>query len=129
MKKSRFIKLVLITAALASCNRPQKENEWASGSRKKVYMRSDSTASYTRRPNNSWLWYYAFRPYGYYSRGQYYRQGYFSRGINEESNVGRNSFKSSAVTRGGFGHSSAGGGAGSHSVSRGGFGGHASSSS
>lgn len=128
MKKSKFIKLVLISAALASCNRPQKETEWGSGSHNNVYMRSDSTASYTRRPNNSWLWYYAFRPYGYYSRGQFYRQGYYSGGISEASNVGHNSAKSSGITRGGFGYSG-GEGSGGHSVSRGGFGGHGSSSS
>ena len=109
MKKSKYIQLVLITAALASCNQPKKEDEWSSGN--KVYLRSDTAAPYTHaRPHhggggglaNMLLWYYAFRPYGNYNNGAYQRAGYYSNGINPASNVGNNSFKS-AVTRGGFG--------------------------
>lgn len=103
MKKSKYIELVLITAVLASCNRPN--NDWESGN--KVYMRSDTTAPYNRAHRhggvgNALLWYYAFRPYGNFSNGRYERAGYYSRGLSESSNIGSNSFKS-AVARGGFG--------------------------
>ncbi len=104
MKKSKYIELVLITAALASCNKPQKD--WESGN--KVYMRSDTTAPYSRAHYHHGsgisplLWYYAFRPYGNYYNGHYQRAGYYSSGLRESSNIGSNGFKSAAV-RGGFG--------------------------
>jgi hypothetical protein len=103
MKKSKYVQLVLITATLASCNRPNKE--WTSGN--KVYMRSDTTAPYTHARHHggvgtALLWYYAFRPYGNYSNGVYQRAGYYSNALHESSNVGRNAFKG-AVSRGGFG--------------------------
>ena len=102
MKKSKYIELVLITAVLASCNRPNKD--WESAN--KVYMRSDSTAPYTRAHHSgvgtALLWYYAFRPYGNYRNGRYERAGYYSGALGERSNIGSNSFKS-AVSRGGFG--------------------------
>ena len=102
MKKSKYIELVLITAVLASCNRPNKD--WESAN--KVYMRSDSTAPYSRTHHssggNAFLWYYAFRPYGNYSNGHYERAGYYSGALSRNSNIGSNSFKS-AVARGGFG--------------------------
>lgn len=75
-------------------------------------MRGDSTAQYSRAyhgGSNPWLWYYAFRPYGYYSGGSYHHTGYYSGGISESANVGRSSTKS-GVVRGGFG-------SGSHSFS------------
>ena len=103
MKKSKYISLVLITAALASCNK--KEKEWNQGE-PKVYMRSDSTAAYSHSHMNNLarigLWYYAFRPYGYYNNGNYSRYGYYSSGIQESSNIGRSASKSSVI-RGGFG--------------------------
>ncbi|XZF15135.1 hypothetical protein ACTHGU_03290 [Chitinophagaceae bacterium MMS25-I14] len=107
MKKSKEIQLILITAALASCNRPA-QNEWTSGE-KRVYMRSDSTAGYARTHTGSGyhgggLWYYAFRPYGNYDNGRYQRAGYYSGAIGEHANVGSNGFKG-AVSRGGFGRS------------------------
>jgi len=104
MKKSKYINLVLITAALASCNRPNKD--WESGN--KVYMRSDTTAPYSRAHHSNGgigtalLWYYAFRPYGNYNNGRYQRTGYYSGGINERSNIGSNISKG-AISRGGFG--------------------------
>ncbi len=108
MKKTKYIELVLITAALASCSQPQKKEDWESGN--KVHIRSDSTAPYTRvhRHNSmggvgtALLWYYAFRPYGNYNNGNYQRAGYYSSAINKSSNIGSNGFKSSVV-RGGFG--------------------------
>jgi hypothetical protein len=105
MKKSKCIELVLITAALASCNQPKK-NDWDDNN--KVHVRSDTTAPYTRVHHNgagigtALLWYYAFRPYGNYRNGEYQRAGYYSGAINSRSNIGSNSFKG-AVTRGGFG--------------------------
>ena len=102
MKKSKYINLVLITSLLASCHKPQKE--WEDGS--KVYMRSDTTAPYTRTHHagigTALLWYYAFRPYGNFGGGGYQRAGYYSGAINRQSNIGNNSFKG-AVSRGGFG--------------------------
>jgi hypothetical protein len=106
MKKSTHIQLVLITAALASCQQPK--NEWESTN--KVHVRGDSTAPYTTVRHhsgvgNALLWYYAFRPYGQYYNGQYRHAGYYSNAIRPHSNIGSNSFKGSVV-RGGFGHSS-----------------------
>jgi len=104
MKKSKYIELVLITAVLASCNKPN--NEWESGN--KVYMRSDTMAPYSRARSHhggvgtALLWYYAFRPYGNYSNGRYQRAGYYSGGLSQRANIGTNGFKS-AVSRGGFG--------------------------
>lgn len=103
MKKSKCIELVLITAALASCNRPNRE--WQGGA--KTYLRSDTTAPYTRAHHGSGvgsalLWYYAFRPYGNYYNGSYQRAGYYSGALRQSSNIGSNGFKG-AVTRGGFG--------------------------
>ncbi|MCP9751853.1 hypothetical protein [Ferruginibacter sp. HRS2-29] len=110
MKKSSTVKLILITAALASCNQKKKEPEWGEGS--KTYVRGDSTAPYTRTHYGhggnglltAALWYYAFRPYGNYSNGNYTRAGYYSSAISQRSNIGSNGFKGS-VTRGGFGRS------------------------
>lgn len=104
MKKSRYIELVLITAALAGCNQPQKN--WDQNN--KVHLRSDTTAPYTRVYHHggvigsALLWYYAFRPYGNYNNGNYQRAGYYSGGISSYSNIGSNGFKGSVV-RGGFG--------------------------
>lgn len=105
MKKSKYIELALITAALASCNRPSKE--WQNGSGK-TYLRSDTTAPYTRAHHgvgNAFLWYYAFRAYGNYNNGAYRRAGYYSGAIHQSSNIGNNGYKG-AVSRGGFGRGS-----------------------
>lgn len=107
MKKSKAINLVLITAALAACNQPAK-NDWDNNA--KVHLRSDTSAPYTRVHHSgagigtALLWYYAFRPMGNYNNNQYQRAGYYSGGIATSSNIGRNNFKG-AVSRGGFGRS------------------------
>lgn len=113
MKKSKIVSLVLITAALASCKNEAEKNgasgDWGDEkSGKKVYMRSDSTAQYTRTHHSGMgmgtmlLWYYAFRPY---SNSYGYRSGYYSGGLSHRSNVGSNPSKS-GISRGGFGRSS-----------------------
>jgi len=107
MKKSKAVQLILITAALASCHEKRKEKDWGETN---VYMRSDTTAGYARANHHgagigtAFLWYYAFRPYGYYSRGNYYRSGYYSSAINQRANIGTSATKSNIV-RGGFGSS------------------------
>jgi hypothetical protein len=108
MKKSKCVELVLISAALASCQ--QKEPEWQAGG-SKTYLRSDTTAPYTQARHHGGsgagllLWYYAFRPYGNYGMNGYQRAGYYSNGLHHSSNIGSNSFKGT-VSRGGFGRRS-----------------------
>jgi hypothetical protein len=104
MKKSKYIQLVLITAALASCNQAKKP-DWDDNA--KLHIRSDSTAPYTNVHHHgglgtALLWYYAFRPYGNYNNGFYQRAGYYSDAITS-SNIGTNGFKA-AVSKG-FGRS------------------------
>jgi hypothetical protein len=107
MKKSSYIQLVLITATLASCSDPKKD-DWDNNA--KVHIRSDSTAPYTRVHHGgagigtALLWYYAFRPYGNYHNGSYQRAGYYSGAIHPNSNIGTNGFKGK-IARGGFGRS------------------------
>ena len=54
MKKSKVVSLVLITAALASCTREEPKT-----GEKKVFMRTDTTARYSR--THGFPMYYAFR--------------------------------------------------------------------
>lgn len=99
MKKSQQVSLILITAALASCQKPVPDHQ------RKVYMRSDTTAPYSSRHyHGPGLWFYAFRPYGYYHNGFYNRAGYYSGALSRQANVGSNGFKGNIV-RGGFGRS------------------------
>jgi hypothetical protein len=113
MKKSKIVNLVLITAALASADKIDAQNgasgDWDKQPEKKVYMRSDTTAQYSRTHHRSGvgtaiLWYYAFRPYGssYGYNGGYNRTGFYSRGLSSRSNIGSNTTKS-VISRGGFG--------------------------
>jgi hypothetical protein len=75
MKKTTCIQLVLITAALAACNRhlyqqdvPQAET-------------SDSTDSCPLTPEDLppdyYMWFYGFQPYGMYYEDPYYLEGYY----------------------------------------------------
>ncbi len=100
MKKSRAISLVLITAALASCNKHDPENEWTAGDRH-VYMRSDTTAEFSPTYHTH-MWYRAFRPIGDNYYGMYTHYGYYSDAIAEHSNYGVNYGKSNVI-RGGYG--------------------------
>lgn len=109
MKKSKLVSLVLITAALASCNKTDTQKggasgDWGDKTEKKVYMRSDSTARYSRTHHSGGGgWYYAFRPYGSMGYGSSYnRTGFYSRGLSQSSNIGSNGMKST-ISRGGFG--------------------------
>jgi hypothetical protein len=104
MKKSKFVSLVLITSALASCDKSEPEPSWDSN---EVYMRSDTTATYTHTQGSHlplFLWYYAFRPYGMFSGNGYRHAGYYSSAVSRSSNIGSSAAKSSAI-RGGFGGS------------------------
>lgn len=105
MKKSKIVTLALITAALASCHKEDKRLDDGWKPEKKVYMRSDTSANYSQthfNMNNWFLWYYCFRPYGYYNGGSYMRSGFYSSGISQHSNIGHSASKS-GIIRGGFG--------------------------
>jgi len=99
MKKSKHIELILITALLSSYQTQQKDWE---GSTNKTYIRSDSTAAYSR--THYYGGYYVFRPYGTYNNNRYNRVGYYSSAIHENSNIGTSATKS-GIVRGGFGES------------------------
>ena len=104
MKKSKYVTLVLITSALAACNKSEPEPSWESN---EVYMRSDSTAEYTRTHGAHlplFLWYYAFRPYGMFGANGFRHTGYYSGALSKSSNIGSSAMKSRAI-RGGFGGS------------------------
>ncbi len=88
MKKSKYISLVLISAALASCDRQLRETgdgEIADGEPKNVYMRNDTTQEYVPAYTNynNMLWYYSFYPsYNIYwggGFGGYYYPNYYHR--------------------------------------------------
>lgn len=106
MKKSKIVNLVLITAALASCNKTEKKHE------KKYFMRGDTTAAYEAPVRNHQhhngvspiIWFYAFRPYGFYDShtSRYVHSGSYSSSVSESSNIGRSASKS-GVIRGGLG--------------------------
>ena len=135
MKKSKYISLVLISAALASCDRQLRDTgdgEIADGEPKNVYIRNDTTQDYT--PANTYydnsLWYYAFMPsYGIYwgGYGNYYMPNYWHRwnaftpGY-YPAQYGRGYY------RGGWGENYGGGSYyGPRTTTTGGFGGHAGS--
>jgi hypothetical protein len=98
MKKSEFIKLVLVATVVSSCFSPNNKQE------KKIYMRSDTTANYSHVRGGFHGGYYPFIAYGLLANNRYSRAGYFSSSLNKSSNFGTNTFKSSVV-RGGFGSS------------------------
>jgi hypothetical protein len=99
MKKSKYIKLVVLTAAISACT--QKEEG------KQVFMRSDSTANYSRvhSVGTGMGYFAAFHAYGMYRNGVYRRAGFYSGSIPERANIGTNGYKGT-ITRGGFGGSS-----------------------
>lgn len=111
-KASSTIKLVLITSVLASCAHTEPPAE---ASKQRVFMRADSTASYTEVTNDykdqhrtgggmgsSLLWFMAFRHLGG-------GMGYANNNLNPNSVSGTNAKKSAAhqAKRGGFGNTAA----------------------
>ena len=72
MKKTTCIQLVLITAALASCNRYFNQPDPPA---------PDSTNSCPLAPDNLppdyYTWYYGFQPYGMYYDDPYYLEGFY----------------------------------------------------
>jgi hypothetical protein len=104
MKKSGSIKLLFVTGILAACAQEPPRDQWKN--EKKVYMRSDTTASYSRSHGfmTGFLLYHAFRPYGAYNNGGYQRTGYYSNAISSRSNIGRSTYKGKVI-RGGLGRS------------------------
>lgn len=133
MKKTKNISLVLITAALASCNRSitnTVDGEIPNDEPPTVYMRTDTTEDYTQVNiyNNYYgndIWYYAFRPYyGYYNGGYcgYYNNWYLPNRFHHHwggspvgyyqhhwGNTGHSHhYGPRTTTTGGFGHRSSG---------------------
>lgn len=98
MKKSSLVQVVLLAAVLASCNNRKNTAD------KKVHIRTDSTAHYSRSSSGIHSSYYVFRPYGTYNREGYNKAGYYSSAISENSNIGHNQNKG-GIVRGGFGRS------------------------
>ncbi len=107
MKKSKIVTLVLITSALASCTVKKQEE-----SKTKVYMKSDSTRNYhhTHHSMVPGIWYYGFRPYGYYdpTSNGYHSSGYHSNAVTRtnphlSSSSSSSHSSSHSSTRGGFG--------------------------
>jgi hypothetical protein len=99
MKKSSYIKLVLLTAVISACSHKDPREA-------KVYMRADSTANYGRvhHVGPGMGYFYVFRPYGIYYNGSYRRAGFYSGSIPEKANYGFNGYKGT-ISRGGFGSS------------------------
>jgi hypothetical protein len=98
MKKSEFIKLVLVASIISSCNNQSGKQE------KNVFMRSDTTARYSHVLQGSHGSYIPFIAYGLLSGNRFSRAGYFSNAIHESSNIGTNSSKGNVI-RSGFGSS------------------------
>lgn len=107
MKKSKAITLVLVTGLLG-CKHSQPY-------RNHLYMRTDSTGTYTPA-TTGYHGFYIFRAYGSYYDGGYYgngyggrpsafggRSGYIRQGY---SNSGVHASEGASVSRGGFGSSS-----------------------
>lgn len=109
-KASKTVQLVLISSVLASCAQTPTQ---PTADLQRVYMRADSTASYTEVTDNynqqrsssggmgsSLLWFMAFRHMG----GML---GYANNNLHPQSVAGANAKKASAfqAQRGGFGKS------------------------
>ena len=106
------LQLVLITAVLASCSRPEPEKSVGGEPQQRVFMRADSTAPYTEvtqqygqhqragghSMGSALLWYMAFRHMGG-------GLGYANNNLHPSSVAGTNAAKANAykATRGGFG--------------------------
>ncbi len=83
MKKTTTIQLVLITAALAACNRPlypQDPPEYQQDV-PQAEAPSDSTNACPLAPDylppDYYTWFYGFQPYGMYYDDPFYLEGYY----------------------------------------------------
>lgn len=104
MKKSSIITLVLVSSFVSfSCQKKQPKQQ------DRLYLRSDSSGSFTRmHPNSHGFYpYYLFRSYGTWDPTHgYHRNGFSSGSIHSSSNSFTKVNSGGHVTRGGFGHSS-----------------------
>lgn len=101
MKKSKIIELFIVASVISVTSCQNKKSI-----ERKVFMRTDSTANYSRATGLHGGGFYVFRPFGMFNQYTgYNRAGYYSSALNESSNVGSNAYKRSVV-RGGFGRSS-----------------------
>jgi hypothetical protein len=95
MKKTVYIQLVLITAALANCSKPLYQQAPPPEQSLFPGNEPDSTNScplyLSDLPPDYYNWYYGFRPYGSYYYNPYWSGGFFT-------------FRS-GITRSGFGKS------------------------
>ena len=95
MKKSKIVNLVLVAGLVASCS---SRDDYEAGS-SRLYVRGDSTSSYSQTPHHGGGGYFYFMPYGYYhSYGGFRHGGY-------ESSAFSSKAASPSVSRGGFGGS------------------------
>lgn len=104
MKKTPFIQLVLITAALAACNRPLYQQQ--------VELTEDDTDTTNTclmlppdLPPSYYTWYYGFRPYGCYYDESCWINNNFSLFFGQTylTNPGIHYHGHSGITRSGFG--------------------------
>jgi len=109
MKKTNYIQLVLITAALASCNR--YFNQPDQPEYQEVYPQAeapDSTNSCPLAPDDLppdyYTWYYGFQPHGMYYDDPFYLEGYYY--YRDHVRIIRHGFgRSSGPGHSGHGHS------------------------
>jgi hypothetical protein len=97
MKKSKIVKLVLVTGIAAACSSPHN-NGYETSSR--LNIRGDTTSYYSRPNIFMGHGYYHFIPFGYYYGGMYRHGGYESSGFSS-----RAGFSGRSVSHGGFGRS------------------------
>ena len=99
MKKSKIVKLALITSLITACNSNQPKND-------RLHIRGDEKDGYTNVQyyGSGVPYFYYFHPYGVFSSsGTYTRSGYSSGAVSSRSHA-----HSSSVGRGGFGGSHGG---------------------
>lgn len=88
MKKTPYIRLVLITAALAACNRPLYQQATPPPDDVDTTQACPIETSYL--PPDYYIWYYGFRPYGNYYYDPFWLDNFY--------------FYRSGRSRGGFGY-------------------------
>ena len=101
MKKSKTVKLVLVTAlatSVTSCRDKEKEKDGWNQEMDRLHVRTDTTGPYTR--GHHYMPFFHFYPYGTIFNGGYYRGGYGGSGLSARSSAEHGSY-----ARGGFGRS------------------------